>query len=127
MAKRGVSVGLIAPDTPFVNNYGVWLDEFAELGLEHTLLHKYDDALVWFNDTDPAEGFGLGRGYGQVCRRRLREELLDRCLAAGVKYAPGLVRSARAWRRGQGRTVRGARDAQLRGGGDGWTAPDVRD
>ena len=91
MAKRGVSVGLIAPDTPFVNNYGVWLDEFAELGLEHTLLHKYDDALVWFNDTDPAEGFGLGRGYGQVCRRRLREELLDRCLAAGVKYAPGLV------------------------------------
>ena len=91
MAKRGVSVGLIAPDTPFVNNYGVWLDEFAELGLEHTLLHKYDDALVWFNDTDPAEGFGLGRGYGQVCRRRLREELLDRCLAAGGWYAPGLV------------------------------------
>ena len=28
MAERGISVGLIAPDTPFVNNYGVWLDEF---------------------------------------------------------------------------------------------------
>ena len=60
-ASRGVSVGLVAPDTPFVNNYGVWLDEFAELGLEHCLLHKYDDALVWFNDSDPAEGIGLGR------------------------------------------------------------------
>lgn len=91
MAERGVSVGLIAPDTPFVNNYGVWLDEFKELGLEHCLLHTYDDALVWFNDTDPAGGIGLGRGYGQVCRRRLREELLGRCKRAGVKYAPGLV------------------------------------
>jgi lycopene epsilon-cyclase len=28
MAERGVTVGLIAPDTPFVNNYGVWLEEF---------------------------------------------------------------------------------------------------
>ena len=92
-ASRGVSVGLVAPDTPFVNNYGVWLDEFAELGLEHCLLHKYDDALVWFNDSDPAEGIGLGRGYGQVCRRRLREELLRRCKDAGVRYAPGLVES----------------------------------
>ena len=91
MAERGISVGLIAPDTPFVNNYGVWLDEFKELGLEHCLLHKYDDALVWFNDKDPASGIGLGRGYGQVCRRRLREELLGRCKRAGVKYAPGLV------------------------------------
>ena len=91
MAQRGISVGLIAPDTPFVNNYGVWLDEFKELGLEHCLLHRYDDALVWFNDADPPGGIPLGRGYGQVCRRRLREELLGRCKRAGVKYAPGLV------------------------------------
>ena len=55
------------------------------------MLHRYDDALVWFNDKDPASGIGLGRGYGQVCRRRLREELLGRCQKAGVKYAPGLV------------------------------------
>ena len=91
MASRGVSVGLIAPDTPFVNNYGVWLDEFEELGLTDCLLHKYDDALVWFNDRDPAAGIGLNRAYGQVCRRRLREKLLARCKAAGVRYAPGLV------------------------------------
>ena len=91
MANRGVSVGLIAPDTPFVNNYGVWLDEFEELGLTDCLLHKYDDALVWFNDRDPAAGIGLNRAYGQVCRRRLREKLLARCKAAGVRYAPGLV------------------------------------
>ena len=93
LAQRGVSVGLIAPDTPFVNNYGVWVDEFRQLGLEHCLLHKYDDALVWFNDQDPASGIPLGREYGQVCRRRLREELLGRCKAAGVLYVPGLVDS----------------------------------
>ena len=91
MAKKGISVGLVAPDTPFVNNYGVWLDEFDELGLRDCLLHEYEDALVWFNDYDPAGGIGLGRPYGQVCRRRLREELLKRCVASGVKYLPGLV------------------------------------
>ena len=69
----------------------MWLDEFEELGLTDCLLHKYDDALVWFNDRDPAAGIGLNRAYGQVCRRRLREKLLARCKAAGVRYAPGLV------------------------------------
>ena len=90
-AKRGVKVGIIAPDTPFVNNYGVWLDEFQALGLENCLLHKYDDALVWFNDADPACGTEVGRPYGQVCRRRLRDHLLKECAASGVKYLPGLV------------------------------------
>lgn len=28
-AKEGLSVGLVGPDLPFVNNYGVWTDEFA--------------------------------------------------------------------------------------------------
>lgn len=27
-AKLGLSVGLIGPDLPFTNNYGVWKDEF---------------------------------------------------------------------------------------------------
>lgn len=74
-----------------MNNYGVWLDEFQALGLENCLLHKYDDALVWFNDTDPACGKEVGRPYGQVCRRRLRDHLLKECAASGVKYLPGLV------------------------------------
>ena len=59
--------------------------------MKHCLLHEYDEALVWFNDSDPAGGISLGRGYGQVCRRRLREELLGRCKDAGVKYLQGLV------------------------------------
>lgn len=27
-AKLGLTVGLIGPDLPFTNNYGVWEDEF---------------------------------------------------------------------------------------------------
>lgn len=27
-AKQGLNVGLVGPDMPFVNNYGVWTDEF---------------------------------------------------------------------------------------------------
>jgi len=91
VAKRGLTVGLIAPDTPFVNNYGVWLDEFQKLGLEHCLLHKYEDALVWFDESDPASGQALKRPYGQVCRKRLRDHLLKQCASVGVKYLPGLV------------------------------------
>ena len=85
-AKKGLSVGVIAPDAPFVNNYGVWLDEFKAIGLEHTLLHKYEDTLVWYDDNDPDSGRSLGRPYGQVCRRRLREHLLSECKKSGVKY-----------------------------------------
>ena len=34
LASEGLKVGLVGPDTPFVNIYGVWVDEFQELGLE---------------------------------------------------------------------------------------------
>lgn len=35
---------------PFVNNYGVWEDEFRELGLEHTLNATWKDALCYFGE-----------------------------------------------------------------------------
>lgn len=31
-AKLGLKVGLIGPDLPFTNNYGVWEDEFNGIG-----------------------------------------------------------------------------------------------
>lgn len=43
LGKLGLSVALIGRDVPFVNNYGVWLDEFEALGLKHTL-----DAREWW-------------------------------------------------------------------------------
>jgi lycopene epsilon-cyclase len=32
-AKLGLSVGLIGPDLPFTNNYGVWEDEFKGINI----------------------------------------------------------------------------------------------
>ncbi len=37
-------------DAPFVNNYGVWEDEFTELGLAHTLEHTWPDAVCYFGE-----------------------------------------------------------------------------
>ena len=38
----------------------------------------------------------VGRRYGRVCRRKLREHLLARCAAAGVRYLEGEVASVSA-------------------------------
>jgi len=43
-------VTLPGRDAPFVNNYGVWEDEFTELGLAHTLEHTWPDAVCYFGE-----------------------------------------------------------------------------
>lgn len=63
-------------DAPFVNNYGVWEDEFTALGLHDTLDCTWDDAACWFGEGQEVK---VGRRYGRVCRRRLRSVLLQRC------------------------------------------------
>lgn len=88
LAKRGVNVVLVGLDAPFVNNYGVWRDEFAEVGLEGTLDHVWDDAVCFFREATEVR---VPRAYGRVCRRRLRAELLRRCADAGVRFVPGEV------------------------------------
>lgn len=50
------------PDVPFVNNYGVWKDEFRELGLEGTLDHEWKDAMCYFGEGQEVR---VGRGYGR--------------------------------------------------------------
>lgn len=52
-------------DGPFVNNYGVWVDEFRELGLEGTLDVTWEDALCYFGEGEEKR---IGRAYGRVCR-----------------------------------------------------------
>lgn len=41
---------LTGRDAPFVNNYGVWEDEFKELGLRDTLEYIWPDALCYFGE-----------------------------------------------------------------------------
>ncbi len=75
-------------DTPLVNNYGVWLDEWRALGLEHTLELSWDKAVCYFGEGKQVQ---LGRGYGRVSRRKLREHLLNICKEAGVLFLEGNV------------------------------------
>ena len=93
LAKTGIKVVLVGHDAPFVNNYGVWVDEFSELGLEHVLDYTWKDAICYFREGKEVR---VGRAYGRVCRRRLRDELLKRCAAGGVTFFPGEVESVDA-------------------------------
>ncbi|CAM6125607.1 unnamed protein product [Calypogeia fissa] len=83
VAKQGLSVGLVGPDLPFTNNYGVWEDEFAALGLENCIGQTWKDSAMYFESDTPLL---IGRAYGRVDRHLLREELLKRCAEAGVQY-----------------------------------------
>lgn len=82
-AKKGLTVGLIGPDLPFTNNYGVWEDEFKDLGLESCIEHVWKDTIVYLDNNKPIL---IGRSYGRVHRDLLHEELLKRCYEAGVTY-----------------------------------------
>ncbi|XP_064948063.1 lycopene epsilon cyclase, chloroplastic-like isoform X3 [Musa acuminata AAA Group] len=87
-AKKGLQVGLIGPDLPFTNNYGVWEDEFKDLGLESCIEHVWHDTIVYLDSNDPIL---IGRAYGRVSRHLLHEELLRRCQEYGVMYLDSKV------------------------------------
>ncbi|XP_022751742.1 lycopene epsilon cyclase, chloroplastic isoform X1 [Durio zibethinus] len=87
-AKLGLNVGLIGPDLPFTNNYGVWEDEFKDLGLERCIEHVWQDTIVYLDDDKPIM---IGRAYGRVSRHLLHEELLRRCVESGVVYLSSKV------------------------------------
>ncbi|TKY72823.1 Lycopene epsilon cyclase [Spatholobus suberectus] len=89
-AKLGLNVGLIGPDLPFTNNYGVWEDEFKGLGLEGCIEHVWKDTIVYLDNKDPIL---IGRSYGRVSRHLLHEELLRRCVESGVSYLSSRVES----------------------------------
>lgn len=82
-AKQGLNVGLVGPDLPFVNNYGVWTDEFAALGLEDCIEQTWRDSAMYIEGDSPIM---IGRAYGRVSRTLLRDELVRRCAEAGVGY-----------------------------------------
>lgn len=87
-AKQGLSVGLVGPDLPFVNNYGVWTDEFDALGLENCIEQTWRDSAMYIEGGSPIM---IGRAYGRVSRTLLREELMKRCAEAGVSFLDSKV------------------------------------
>eukprot|EP00213_Chloropicon_mariensis_P005095 CAMPEP_0197470940 /NCGR_PEP_ID=MMETSP1309-20131121/1740_1 /TAXON_ID=464262 /ORGANISM="Genus nov. species nov., Strain RCC998" /LENGTH=596 /DNA_ID=CAMNT_0043008217 /DNA_START=280 /DNA_END=2070 /DNA_ORIENTATION=+ len=85
-----VKIGLVGPDVPFVNTYGVWEDEFQELGLTHCLEKVYKDAVNYFGEDEKGR-VQVPRKYAKVDLQKLQDHLLKRCKDAGVFYEEGEV------------------------------------
>ena len=111
LARQGLGVVLVGRDSRFVNNYGVWLDEFEDLGLRHTLNAVWDDAVCYFQEGAEVR---VGRAYGRVCRRRLRKQLLQDCADAGVAFFPAEVEDIQAQAGAQLTSLRCAGGAVVR-------------
>lgn len=88
LGTLGASVLLVGHDVPFVNTYGVWLDEFQELGLEGTLDKVWKKSSCYFKEGMET---GVDRAYGRVDKKALRDVLLGRCVEGGVRYVNGTV------------------------------------
>lgn len=82
------------PDTPFVNNYGVWVDEFKSLGLGDTLELSFPDATCWFGEGNEVRqhawrmrarcmhAFACMRSHGPACARMRVHVLAGACMRA---------------------------------------------
>ncbi|CAN6541187.1 unnamed protein product [Malus baccata var. baccata] len=104
-AKLGVKVGLIGPDLPFTNNYGVGRMSRKITGQSTTegcIEHVCQNTIVYLDDdSDPIM---IPRAYGRVCQYMLHEELLRTtfllvlclqalCVESGVSYLDSRVES----------------------------------
>ncbi|CAL5200613.1 unnamed protein product [Lathyrus oleraceus] len=81
----GIKVCCVDPDPLSVwpNNYGVWLDEFEELGLEDCLHKTWPMASIYIDDKNTKY---LDRSYGRISRRKLKEKLVKGCVFNGVRF-----------------------------------------
>jgi lycopene epsilon-cyclase len=52
VASHGRSVCLVGPESKFTNNYGVWVDEFRALGLDHLLDLVWNESICYFFDEE---------------------------------------------------------------------------
>lgn len=87
ISAAGFSVLIIdpAPLAPWLNNYGVWVDEFEAMGLEDCFDIVWDHAVVHL-DSGKRGRRRLERPYARVDRPKLKRRLLERCIDAGVKF-----------------------------------------
>lgn len=87
-SERGLKVGLIDPYplSRWPNNYGVWVDEFLELGFEDCFNKTWDKAAVVGLGPEGTESMKLDRPYGQVNRDKLKTKLMLKCIEQGVMF-----------------------------------------
>nr|WJE87832.1 lycopene beta-cyclase [Chlorella sorokiniana] len=110
VAQAGFKVLIVDPNplAPWINNFGVWIDEFELMGLSDCLDYKWDRALVYLSSEADGARY-LARPYGRVDRPKLKRRLLERCVASGVAFYRGKAKDVS---HGDGRST-----VALEGGG----------
>jgi len=97
LAERGLEVTALAPGeptTPWINTYGIWVDEVEALGLGPLLSHRWADTVSHFGagggGDSPADApLSHGRAYGLFDKALLQSHLLDRASRHGVRWQRG--------------------------------------
>ena len=91
VSRYGIKVCCVDPDplSMWPNNYGVWVDEFENIGLEDCLDKTWPMACVYINDSKTKY---LDRCYGRVSRKKLKQKLIEGCVSNGVRF-----RKAKVW------------------------------
>ncbi|GAU22369.1 hypothetical protein TSUD_106980 [Trifolium subterraneum] len=81
----GIKVCCVDPNPQSIwpNNYGVWSDEFEDLGLEDCLDKTWSMASIYIDDNNTKY---LDRSYGRVSRKKLKEKLVKSCVFNGVRF-----------------------------------------
>jgi len=92
LAGFGAKVAVVAPalQSPWPNNYGVWIDEFRAMGLEECVDHVWEQAVVQLN-TGSEYTRQLNRPYGRVDRKKLKTKLMQECIDNGVQFLEAKV------------------------------------
>lgn len=87
VAAAGFQVAIVDPDPlgPWMNNYGVWVDEFQSMGLDDCFDVVWPSATVFLNSSGEGERT-LTRPYARVDRPKLKRKLLQQCIDLGVKF-----------------------------------------
>jgi lycopene cyclase-like protein len=97
LAERGLDVTALAlgdPAAPWINTYGIWVDEVEALGLGPLLSHRWNDTVSHFGagggGESPADApLHHGRAYGLFDKALLQRHLLDRAARHGVRWQRG--------------------------------------
>ena len=85
VSRFGIHVCCVDPSPLSIwpNNYGVWVDEFQDLGLEDCLDKTWPMTRIYIDEHKTKY---LDRPYGRVSRKRLKTKLLETCAANGVQF-----------------------------------------
>lgn len=95
IAYAGFSVAVVDPLPlgPWVNNYGVWVDEFEAMGLDDCFDTVWDRAVVHLDSKERGMRV-LRRPYARVDRPKLKRRMLEKCISAGVRFHESKVEGA---------------------------------